>query len=317
MSEIYLVTGANSGLGLDSVRRLAMMESTKRVYMGCRSESKASQAIESLKSLVDTSKLQYIHFDASASKEDIFNITESMVDGDQLTGLILNAGGMGHDKTQKASGPNNVLDLHQINLIGHIQLVQALKEGSKLAMGCTIVYAGSELARGVLMMMKGAPKLGDTSDWYEKQLRGEFRRFDQMDVYAQTKGFAVLYFAEWARQNEDYKVLVVSPGGTAGTAVYAGEATPAYLRLGMPVMMPLMKVLGIMHPVEDGSKRYIEAFTGMTEYSSGSFLASRWAITGKMSDQMLLSSGKQYADVKKQKAAYEALAPYAQKSIPT
>ena len=157
-----------------------MMSSTKKVYMGCRSESKAINAIASLKGMVDTTKLHYIHFDASESQDEIFNLVHSLDQGEQLTGLLLNAGGIGHDKSKKPSGPNHVLDIHQINLIGHIQLVEALKSSAKMAKGCKIVFSGSEAARGVPMMMIGKPKLGETSAWFEKQLKGEFRGFDPM-----------------------------------------------------------------------------------------------------------------------------------------
>ncbi|CAB9511368.1 short chain dehydrogenase [Seminavis robusta] len=273
MSEIYLVTGANSGLGLHSVRRIAMMPSTKKIYMGCRSENKASVAIDSIKGMEGVDRC------------------------DQAS-------------TQKPVGPNQVLDIHQINLIGHVQLVEALKP--KLAQGCKIVFSGSEAARGILIMMIGTPKLGGTSDWYRNQLEGKFPGYDPMDVYAKTKGFAALYFAEWARQNPKYSVLVVSPGGTSGTSALNADAVPAHFRLMMPVMMPLLKAMGVIHNLEDGTDRYIQALTGKYDeaFQSGSFVASKRGTTGEVCDQTELRSGKMYADTVKQKVAFEALSVY-------
>lgn len=120
-----------------------------------------------------------------------------------------------------------------------------------------------------------------------------------------------MYFAEWARQNPDYKVWVVSPGGTSGTSVLSADAVPAHFKVMMPVMMPVMKAIGVMHPLEDGTDRYIEALTGKNDYPSGSFVASKRGTTGKVADQTSLRSGKKYADRKKQKAAFVALYPYA------
>lgn len=312
MSQVYLVTGANSGLGLDSVRRLAELSSTSKVYMGCRSEKKARAAMELLKGIgIDTTKLAYAHFDASESLQEIAKVVDTFQD-QELTGLILNAGGVGNDKTKQPHGPNNVLDIHQINLIGHIQLVEVLKH-TKLAKGAKIVFSGSEGARGVPLMMIRNPEMGTTPEWYKEQLEGNFKagdKFDVMNVYAKTKGFAVLYFAEWARRNPEYKVWVVSPGGTAGTNVMEVKAVPFHFRVMMPVMMPLMKLIGAMHPVEDGSERYVNALTLDHPYPSGAFLASKRGTTGKLADQTTLKSGKKYADQSLQKAAYQALSVY-------
>lgn len=305
MSEIYLVTGANSGLGLDSVRQLALMPRTQKIYMACRTASKAQTAIMSLKG-VDTKKLQYVHFDATEPEEMIAQTMDSI--DEKITGLILNAGGIGNDKSKKPAGPNHVLNVHQINLIGHIQLVEILKP--KLANGCKIVFSGSEAARGVPMMMIGNPKLGDNSEWYKQQLEGNFKGFDPMKNYAKTKAFAALYFAEWARRNPECKVWVVSPGGTAGTSALSAEAVPAHFKLMMPVMMPVMKAIGVMHPLPEGTKRYVHALTGEHGFPSGTFVASKRGTTGKVVDQTTLRSGRKYADRIKQEAAFEALSEY-------
>lgn len=75
--KTYLVTGANQGLGLEAVRQLALLPQTKRVYMACRTESKALAAIKKLVEEnssnrgIDKNKLVFVSFDASDSKEMI------------------------------------------------------------------------------------------------------------------------------------------------------------------------------------------------------------------------------------------------------
>ena len=92
----YLVTGANSGLGLDTSRQLALLPTTKMVFLACRSETKAQKAIDDLVlyAHVPKSKIAYVHFDASASKENIERIIQELPTGEPIDGLILNAGGM-------------------------------------------------------------------------------------------------------------------------------------------------------------------------------------------------------------------------------
>jgi NAD(P)-dependent dehydrogenase (short-subunit alcohol dehydrogenase family) len=315
MSKVYLVTGANKGLGLDSVRQLAILPATKKVYLACRSENKANAAIDQLvtNKNINKYKLQYVHFDACASKTDLAKITQAI--DLPLNGVILNAGGIGSDTNGKPAGVNNVLDIYQMNVIGNLQLVEVLRNApNRLASGCRIVYSGSEGARGIPIMMMGNPEMGDTSEWYQQHITGQVSRpYNAMSAYAEAKGTAALYWAAWARRHSDYHVLCVSPGGTSGTDVFGGKALPLPLRVMIPATMPVLKVMGVMHPLEAGSRRYVDAVLGtedMAQFASGTFVASRRGTTGKVCDQATLKTGRKYGDHKKQEAAFEALAIY-------
>ena len=152
------------------------------------------------------------------------------------------------------------------------------------------------------------------------QVVGNFVGFDAMAVYSATKAYAALYFAEWARQNSDYKLFVVSPGATTSTTgasssektAFESEALSMHFRLLMPILMPVMRFFGQMHSLDDGSTRYIDAVTGKYDdkYPTGTFVASAKGATGSVVDQTTLSEGKIFADVDKQKAAFEALSIY-------
>jgi NAD(P)-dependent dehydrogenase (short-subunit alcohol dehydrogenase family) len=315
MSQVYLITGANGGLGLDSVRKLAILPATKKVYLACRSEDKANAAIEQLvtTSNIDKNKLQYVHFDACDSKTDLAKITQGI--DVPLNGVILNAGGIGSDTTGKPTGVNNVLNVYQMNVIGNLQLVEILRDAKQLASGCRIVYSGSEGARGVPMMM-GNPDMGDTTEWYQQHVTGQDKepdQYDSMSTYGEVKGVAALYWAAWARRNSEYHVLCVSPGATSGTDVMGGKAVPWHFRVMMPVMKPIMHLAGVFHSLEDGSQRYVNAVLGaedMAQFASGTFVASRKGTTGEVCDQTTLEAGRKYGDHKKQEAAFEALAIY-------
>ena len=56
--KVALVTGANSGLGLETTRRLAACGAT--VVMACRNQDKANQAIEEIKRQHPAAKLEFL-----------------------------------------------------------------------------------------------------------------------------------------------------------------------------------------------------------------------------------------------------------------
>jgi len=217
---------------------------------------------------------------------------------------------MGHDPTGKATEPNNVVDMYQINLIGHVHLVDCLKDNGYLVDGSTrIVFSSSEAARGVPEMAFPPPELGTELSFYVNELRGE-TKFDPKRTYSYAKGFGILYFAAWVRRNPGIVVLSVSPGGTRGTNMASGKAMPAILRVIFPAVSGVMGALGFFHSLDVGAKRYVDAVEGVEEYKSfpnGSFVGSVKGTSGKVGDQVTHKYGAQYGDVKRQDVCYEAI----------
>jgi NAD(P)-dependent dehydrogenase (short-subunit alcohol dehydrogenase family) len=333
-NKIYLVTGSNIGLGLDAARQLALKEETKRVYLACRTESKALAAIASLVKdySIPKEKLVFVPFDASASKETISTkiLAALLPNNDphddnknKIDGLIFNAGGMGYDNSGRAIGPNKVLDMFQINLIGHIHLLDALQSNNYLKPNETaVVYSGSEVARGVPVMAMSAPKLPKSLDGYKKVINGttssssskKQQKLDTMELYGQVKAIAALYWAAWARGNPQYYVISVSPGATHGTAIAGHKSIPKAMRAVFPAAFRVMGFLGMAHPVEVGAKRYVDAVDregAFEQFESGSFVASAHGVSGRVKDQTKHPRGARFADIKQQDIVYNAVQAFA------
>ena len=235
-------------------------------------------------------------------------------------GLILNAGGPGHDKTGVPKGPNHILESFQMNLMGHIHLVEGLKSrGYFIPNQTVIVYAGSEVARGVPSMGAFAAKMPDTIEDYKNMIEGKTwskkGNYDSIYVYGHVKGVAALYWSAWARRHPEYHVLTVSPGATEGTQAANSESLSPLLKVMFPIMFKLFGVFGRSHSLQVGAKRYTDAVTGVGDYKSypsGSFIASLHGASGKVGDQTKVRKqlGAQYGVISKQETAYKVLSTY-------
>lgn len=312
-----MVTGANAGIGLETVKQLALLDTTTKVYMACRTESKALAAIDLLvdKANVKREKLAYVHFDISEGKEKIaLTATHKTLGENKLDGLILNAGSFGDANTPTPCPPNNVLEIWQCNLVGHIHLVEALRDALFLSKGCRILISASESARGVALVAAPPPKMGDTVGFYKDLMTGvsyQGKRFDTTQVAGEVKGTGALFFAAWARRNPSFFVLTVSPGGTKGTSLVQHGSVPWIVRKILPLATAILGLLGYMHSIPVAAKRYVDATTGEGEFKrftkSGMFIASAKNLTGPVDDQTNVPGGEQYGDEKKQEAMYEAM----------
>ena len=331
MSKTYLITGANSGLGFDATRQLALRNDVQTVFMACRSEEKAQKAIDDLVQLgVSKTKLRFIPFDGSSSKSQIIQaVANSLPLGTVLDGIVLNAGGIGHDTVGRPTKPNHILPIVQINLAAHVHLVEYLRSQDHLKKNHSrIIYVGTEGSRGIPFIgMKSPDFVGDTPDYFKPYIDGSAytttnnnnnnsnkNKYDPMAVYPEAKGLATLYFSAWARQHPQYFVLTVSPGGTKGTSFAHQEAMNPMMSVIFPIMMKVFGAFGKFHSLKIGAKRYVDAVTGEGEFRhflSGSFVASKKGVAGPVADQVeVFATAKQYGDVKKQDAVYAAMQEY-------
>jgi len=276
----------------------------------------AEKAIADLASTgISKERLGYIVFDGSYSKSQVEAAASKLPSGTLLDGIVMNAGGVGHDTEGKPTEPNNILPIVQINLAAHVHLVEYLLKQKNLQKNARIIYIGTEGSRGIPFMGMKAPDFsGDTPEFFKSYIDGSAysNKYDPMEVYPDAKGIATLYFAAWARAHPDLFVLTVSPGGTKGTSFASQEAVNPIMGAILPVMMTVMSALGKMHALDVGAKRYVDAVTGEGEFKvftkSGAFVASKSGVAGPVADQTeVFASGKQYADVGKQDAVFVAM----------
>jgi NAD(P)-dependent dehydrogenase (short-subunit alcohol dehydrogenase family) len=138
---------------------LAAKHGFTRVILGCRNESKGKAAIESLVSQtgLPESTFELLIMDTSDA-ESCKAAAGNVVGG--IDAVVLNAGGVMGDGRVAPKG--NGMNSHMaVNLQGNFQLLDGLITHGKLSKDASIVYAGSEAARGVSIMAMPCPLFKD------------------------------------------------------------------------------------------------------------------------------------------------------------
>jgi len=136
--KVVIVTGANSGIGLEASRELARKGA--EVIMACRTQDKAGAAIQQIQEELPQAKLEFIHLDLA----DLASVKKFAADfksrNDRLDVLLNNAGIMMVPYRKTADGFESQLGT---NHLGHFALTGSLIDLILITPGARVVNISS------------------------------------------------------------------------------------------------------------------------------------------------------------------------------
>ena len=209
--RVFLITGANSGIGFETAKALADHDAT--VIMACRREGRAEDACERIREAVQGARLRIEQCDLASLSSIEACAHRLRKDAIAIDGLINNAGVMGVPYQETADGFEAQFG---INHLGHFALTAHLLP--ILAPNSRIVTVSSEMHR------RGSLAFDDV------QLKHSYRRWQ---AYANSKLANILFSYELDRRlektNKPVKSVAAHPG-YADTALQQRSAGDSKIR---------------------------------------------------------------------------------------
>lgn len=255
--KVILVTGGNNGIGKETILQLAKHHPQK-IFMASRTESKARDAIASIKSqnLQDVD-IEYLPLDLSSLPSVKAAADQVMRNSERLDILVLNAGIMAVPPGKTASGQDIQLGT---NHIGHFLLTKlllpTLEKTAKQHNSDVRVVAVSSEAHNMapnLNTILSTEKLTATSPWVR---------------YGASKAANVMFAAELARRYPQLTSVSLHPG-MIKTDLYVPNSESNFLvRYGAMIFGPL-----IFQDVAHGAfnQLWASAGTEKSELTNGSY----------------------------------------------
>lgn len=137
--RVFVVTGANAGLGYFTAEQLA--GTGARVILASRSREKSAQAMRTLRSVHPGADLGFVELDLS-SLESVRRATEELRAEPRLDGLVLNAGMVSGSARRRTTPDGNEL-VFGTNFLGHFALTALLWQSLVASPGSRVVGLGS------------------------------------------------------------------------------------------------------------------------------------------------------------------------------
>ena len=217
--KVYIVTGANSGVGLETTRQL--VKQGGHVIMACRRPDAAEEVAQSFTGLKGSYAVMRLDLADLQSVRDF--VVDFIKKYDKLDALVCNAGlvTFGSEIERTKDGFEMAIG---VSYFGHFLLTELLLDmlkksaPSRMVIVSSVVHAGSQRNRPNVHL---------------DDLNFNTRKFNNFAAYAEAKVAVVLYAMELAKRLE-------------GTGVTAASVHPGWARSnfgGNNLVMKIMRVV--------------------------------------------------------------------------
>lgn len=204
--KVYLVTGANSGLGFSSCK--TFLSKGAHVIMACRNMQRALDAKQKLLEMFPNGTIDIVQFD-QADKESIQNLPKQIEKYSYLDGVILNAG-IFHPGKNRLTKDGYSLTVGT-NFIGVYQTINALDQLIKEKKIKRIVLVSS--------IVRHFGKSRHYEKYFFKEHRSQFKQYavSKRMLFEYSLYLSTIYYG-------DTEIVVCHPG-LASTDILIGEHT--------------------------------------------------------------------------------------------
>jgi retinol dehydrogenase-13 len=224
--KVYIVTGANSGVGLETTRQL--VKQGGHVVMACRRPEAGEEVAQSFSGLKGSYEVMKMDLADLQSVRDF--VTKFIKKYDRLDGLACNAGMANMQRVPQFTKDGFEITIG-ISYFGHFLLTELLldilkrTEGSRMLIVSSVVHAGNPNNR---------PKV------HLEDLNYKTRAYNSMAAYAEAKVATVLYAKELAERLEGTGVTTASvhPGWARSNF---GSGGGFFMNMVMAIMRPFTR----------------------------------------------------------------------------
>jgi NAD(P)-dependent dehydrogenase (short-subunit alcohol dehydrogenase family) len=209
-----------------------------------------------------------------------------------IDGLILNAGGGGMPAATEKTA-DGVTTIFAANVLGHVLLIDLLLENKILTSGGSVVCSSKGSVRGVSELGVAPIVLKDGSVEEIAAMVDGSGFPPKTDVptivHPSVKMLATLWMGSMARKEPLIRFVTMCPGMTHGTSCNDESPLVQWI-LFKYVMFPILRLFGMAHNAETGSKRYINALVDGETYKTGRFYGAKEGVIGEVADQEIFST---------------------------
>jgi protochlorophyllide reductase len=251
--KLAMVTGANTGLGFEITKHLALHGAT--VILACRNTNKAQKAADDITVLVPTAKLEVAELDLASLQSVADAAARFRQTGRPLHLLINNAGLMALDTSTTVDGFETQFG---VNHLGHFaltaDLLPSLAPGSRIVSMSSMGHRAGRMHFDDIMFAK---------------------RYDRWATYFQSKLANLLFTAELQRRlttNGSTTIAVAAHPGGSNTDL--GTEGTGFTNKAMSGFVPL-----ITQSAARGAEPALRAATDPS-VQPGQYYGPRWMARG-------------------------------------